>query len=101
MISRHEVTGLRTADDSTLLEVKTEGEAHLHPGDEDTGFSGILRHRARWSFDADHGTLHSIVIDEESEGEGSSPRGSMRFSQVTRIEMAPSSGEPGSAGDGE
>jgi len=101
LTARHEVTGLHHADGSTLLLVKTEGETHLHPGDGETGVSGALKHRARWSFDADHGTLRSMAIDEESEGEGTSPRGSMRFSQVTHIELAPSSGEPGSAGEGE
>jgi hypothetical protein len=89
MISRHRVTAVDQRDGHAVVTVETRAETRLDPVEGERVYSGNMKRRLVWTFDATAGRLLSLSMDQETDGVCELPQGETQIRQLTRIELTP------------
>lgn len=91
LTSRHRVTAIDRKGDRTIVSVTTEASANLGPIDGGEAFDAELKRTLEWTFDATHGRLLSLAMEQEAEGTCIVPQGQVPFVQQTRVDLTTAS----------
>ena len=89
LTSRHKITAVERRGAGTVVSVATEAEASFDSVEDKRAFSGDLKRTLRWTFDATHGRLLSMSMEQETEGTCVVPQGEITIRQLTRVDLRP------------